>query len=227
VLVATIRAMKHHAAKAGGGGPAGLGAGLDNLGAHIANLTQFGVPVVVAVNRFSEDTDEEVQAVVDFCAERGVAASDCDIWARGGEGGLALAEQVLRVLGEGKADFRPLYELDTTLREKLETVARNVYGADGVNILPSAEKEAQRIVDNGLGNLPICIAKTQYSLSDDPTLQGRPSGFDITVREFRISAGAGFIVALTGDVMVMPGLSAKPAAEAMKVHPDGTIEGLF
>jgi len=227
VLVATIRAMKHHAAKAGGGGPAGLGAGLDNLGAHIDNLMQFGVPVVVAVNRFSEDTDEEVQAVVDFCSDRGVAASDCDIWARGGEGGLALAEQVLGVLDEGKADFRPLYDLDTTLREKLEAVARNVYGADGVNILPAAEKEAQRIVDNGLGNLPICIAKTQYSLSDDPTLQGRPNGFEITVREFRISAGAGFIVALTGDVMVMPGLSAKPAAEAMKVHPDGTIEGLF
>ncbi|MCL7928029.1 MAG: formate--tetrahydrofolate ligase [marine benthic group bacterium] len=227
VLVATIRAMKHHAEKAGGGGPAGLGAGLDNLGAHIDNLVQFGVPVVVAVNRFSSDTDEEVQAVVSFCEERGVRAADCDIWARGGEGGIELAEKVLGVLDEGEADFRPLYDLDTTLREKIESVARNVYGADGVNLLPSAEKEAQRIVDNGLGNLPVCIAKTQYSLSDDPTLQGRPSGFDITVREFRISAGAGFIVALTGDVMVMPGLSAKPAAEAMQVHPDGTIEGLF
>jgi len=131
------------------------------------------------------------------------------------------------VLEEGKAAFNPLYDTDSTLREKLEAIATQVYGADGVNIVPSAEKEAQRIVDNGLGNLPICIAKTQYSLSDDASLQGRPSGFDITVREFRISAGAGFIVALTGDVMVMPGLSAKPAAEAMCVHPDGTIEGLF
>jgi formate--tetrahydrofolate ligase len=138
-----------------------------------------------------------------------------------------LAEKVLGVLDEGEADFQPLYDLDTTLREKIETIARDVYGADGVNILPAAEKEAQRIVDNGLGNLPVCIAKTQYSLSDDPTLQGRPSNFDITVREFRISAGAGFIVALTGDVMVMPGLSARPAAEAMQVHSDGTIEGLF
>ena len=227
VLVATIRAMKHHALKAGGGGPAGLGAGLDNLGAHIDNLLQFGVPLVVAVNRFSDDTQEEVQAVIDFCRERGVRAADCDIWARGGEGGIALAEQVLAVLDEGKADFQPLYDTDETLREKLEAIATQVYGADGVNILPAAEKEAQRIADNGLGNLPVCIAKTQYSLSDDASLQGRPSGFDITVREFRISAGAGFIVALTGDVMVMPGLSAKPAAEAMCVHPDGTIEGLF
>jgi len=225
--VATIRAMKHHALKAGGGGPAGLGAGLDNLGAHIDNLLQFGVPLVVAVNRFSDDSQEEVQAVIDFCRERGVRAADCDIWARGGEGGIALAEEVLAVLDEGAADFQPLYDSDSTLREKLETIATQVYGADGVNILPSAEKEAQRIVDNGLGNLPVCIAKTQYSLSDDASLQGRPSGFDITVREFRISAGAGFIVALTGDVMVMPGLSAKPAAEAMCVHPDGTIEGLF
>ena len=227
VLVATIRALKHHALKAGGGGPAGLGAGLDNLGAHIDNLLQFGVPLVVAVNRFSDDSQQEVQAVIDFCRERGVPAADCDIWARGGEGGIALAEQVLAVLDEGKADFHPLYDTDSTLREKLETIATQVYGADGVNILPSAETEAQRIVDNGLGNLPVCIAKTQYSLSDDASLQGRPSGFDITVRELRISAGAGFIVALTGDVMVMPGLSAKPAAEAMRVHPDGTIEGLF
>ena len=227
VLVATIRAMKHHASKAGAGGPAGLGAGLDNLGAHIDNLLQFGVPVVVAVNRFSADTQEEVQAVIDYCRERGIAAADTDIWARGGEGGIELAEQVLGVLEEGKADFKPLYDTDSTLREKLETIATQVDGAEGVKILPSAEKEALRIVDNGLGNLPVCIAKTQYSLSDDASLQGRPSGFDITVREFRISAGAGFIVALTGDVMVMPGLSAKPAAEAMCVHPDGTIEGLF
>jgi formate--tetrahydrofolate ligase len=227
VLVATIRAMKHHALKAGGGGPAGLGAGLDNLGAHIDNLLQFGVPLVVAVNRFSDDTQEEVQAVIDFCSQRGVRAADCDIWARGGEGGIALAEQVLAVLDEETADFHPLYDTNATLREKLEAIATQVYGADGVNILPSAEKEAQRIVDNGLGDLPICIAKTQYSLSDDASLQGRPSGFDVTVREFRISAGAGFLVALTGNVMVMPGLSAKPAAEAMCVHPDGTIEGLF
>ncbi len=227
VIVATIRAMRHHAEKAGRGGAAGLGAGLDNLGAHIDNVSQFGVPPVVAVNRFTDDTEEEVEAVLAYCRDRGVAVADCDVWARGGEGGLALAEQVLAVLEEGKADFRPLYGADAPIPEKLEAIARRVYGADGVTILPSAEKELARIEENGLGDLPVCVAKTQYSLSDDPTKLGRPSGFDITVREFRISAGAGFVVALTGDVMVMPGLSAKPAAEAMRVHPDGTIEGLF
>ncbi|MDT8436995.1 MAG: formate--tetrahydrofolate ligase [Gemmatimonadota bacterium] len=227
VIVATIRAMRHHAEKAGGGGPAGLGAGLDNLQAHIDNVTQFGVPAVVALNRFTDDTEEEVAAVLEYCRERGVAVADCDVWAHGGEGGMALAEQVLATLDEGKADFQPLYDAETDMRGKLEAIATRVYGAEGVTIQPSAEKELQRIVDNGLGNLPVCIAKTQYSLSDDPGRQGRPSGFDITVREFRISAGAGFIVALTGDVMVMPGLSAKPAAESMRVHPDGTIEGLF
>jgi formate--tetrahydrofolate ligase len=227
VIVATIRAMRHHAEKAGGGGPAGLGAGLENLGAHIDNVSQFGVPPVVAVNRFTDDTEDEVEAVLAYCRDRGVAVADCDVWARGGEGGLALAEQVLATLEEENADFRPLYGLDASIPEKLDAIGRRVYGADGVSILPSAEKELKRIEENGLGGLPVCVAKTQYSLSDDPTKLGRPSGFDISVREFRISAGAGFIVALTGDVMVMPGLSAKPAAEAMRVHPDGTIEGLF
>jgi formate--tetrahydrofolate ligase len=227
VIVATIRAMRHHAEKAGRGGAAGLGAGLDNLAAHIDNVSQFGVPPVVAVNRFTDDTEEEVEAVIAFCRDRGVAVADCDVWGEGGEGGLTLAEQVLAVLEGGKADFRPLYALNASIPEKLDAIARHVYGAGGVTIVPSAEKELKRIEENGLGDLPVCVAKTQYSLSDDPTKLGRPSGFDITVREFRISAGAGFIVALTGDVMVMPGLSAKPAAEAMRVHPDGTIEGLF
>jgi formate--tetrahydrofolate ligase len=227
VIVATIRAMRHHAEKAGGGGPAGLGAGLENLGAHIDNVSQFGVPPVVAVNRFTDDTEDEVEAVLAYCRDRGVAVADCDVWARGGEGGLGLAEQVLATLEEENADFRPLYGLDASIPEKLDAIARGVYGAEGVSILPSAEKELKRIEENGLGGLPVCVAKTQYSLSDDATKLGRPSGFDISVREFRISAGAGFIVALTGDVMVMPGLSAKPAAEAMRVHPDGTIEGLF
>ena len=227
VIVATIRAMRHHAEKAGGGGPAGLGAGLENLGAHIDNVSQFGVPPEVAVNRFTDDTEDEVEAVLAYCRDRGVAVADCDVWARGGEGGLGLAEQVLATLEEENADFRPLYGLDASIPEKLDAIARGVYGAEGVSILPSAEKELKRIEENGLGGLPVCVAKTQYSLSDDATKLGRPSGFDISVREFRISAGAGFIVALTGDVMVMPGLSAKPAAEAMRVHPDGTIEGLF
>lgn len=140
---------------------------------------------------------------------------------------MELGERVLEILGQGEAAFEPLYPLNASVLEKLETIATRVYGADGVNLTPQAAKQAQQIVENGLGDLPVCIAKTQYSLSDDPSLLGRPSGFDITVREFRISAGAGFVVALTGEVMTMPGLSARPAAEAMRVHRDGRIEGLF
>ncbi|MFQ5530192.1 MAG: formate--tetrahydrofolate ligase, partial [Gemmatimonadota bacterium] len=229
VIVATIRAMKHHEATAGTGdsGPAGLGAGLENLRAHIENVSQFGVPPVVAVNQFSSDTEEEIGAVVALCEELGVRVAPCDIWARGGEGGVDLAEAVLDALDSGEADFKPLYELDTTIEEKLDTIVRNVYGGNGVTFTPPAKKMAQRLVDNGMADLPVCVAKTQYSLSDDPKRTGRPSGFEITVRELRVSAGAGFIVALTGDVMVMPGLPAKPAAEAMRVHGDGTIEGLF
>ncbi len=229
VIVATIRAMKHHEATAGSGdsGPAGLGAGLENLRAHIENVRQFGVPPVVAVNQFSADTGEEIAAVVALCEEMGVRVAPCDIWARGGEGGLGLAETVLAALDSDEADFRPLYELDTTIEHKLDTIVRNVYGANGVVFTPAANKMAQRIVENGLGELPVCIAKTQYSLTDDPKRTGRPVDFEITVRELRVSAGAGFIVAFTGDVMIMPGLPAKPAAEMMKVHADGTIEGLF
>ena len=222
VVVATLRAMKHHVQKTGE-----LDAGFKNLMAHVENVRQFGVPVVVAINRFADDTDEEVQAVASMCEAAGVRYADCDIWAKGGEGGIELAEEVLGVLDEGEAKFEPLYPTDMSLREKLETIASRVYGADNLNMTPAAAKQAQQIVDNGLADMPVCVAKTQYSLSDDPTLQGRPSGFDITVREFRISGGAGFIVALTGDVMTMPGLSAKPAAEGMKVHADGRIEGLF
>ena len=222
VVVATLRAMKHHVEVTGD-----LAAGFDNLMAHVENVRQYGVPVVVAINRFADDTDEEVAAVASMCKAAGVNSADCDIWARGGEGGIELAEEVLAALDSGEADFEPLYATDLSLREKLETIASKVYGADGVNMTGPAAKQAQQIVDNGLGDLPVCVAKTQYSLSDDPTLLGRPSGFEITVREFRISAGAGFIVALTGDVMTMPGLAARPAAEGMRIHEDGRIEGLF
>jgi len=229
VIVATMRALKHHEATAGTGssGPAGLGAGLENLRAHIENVSQFGVPPVVAVNQFSSDTEEEIGAVVALCEDMGVRVAPCDIWARGGEGGIGLAETVLDALDSGEASFRPLYALNTTIEEKLDTIVRKVYGGNGVAFTASAKKMAQRLVENGMGELPVCIAKTQYSLSDDPRRTGRPSDFEVTVREIRVSAGAGFIVALTGDVMVMPGLPAKPAAEMMKVHADGTIEGLF
>jgi formate--tetrahydrofolate ligase len=231
VIVATMRAIRHH----GSGGArdvrksetVDLTAGLENLKVHVENVRQFGVPVVVAMNRFTDDLVEEVQAVKDMCTSAGVAYAECDVWARGGEGGMELAAEVVKVLDAGEAEFQPLYPLESGLAEKLETIARRVYGADGVLLTPAAQKQARQIADNDLEGLPVCIAKTQYSLSDDPSLLGRPTGFDITVREFRISAGAGFVVALAGDVMVMPGLSAKPAAEAMRVHPNGTIEGLF
>ena len=222
VVIATLRAMKHHVSVTGD-----VNAGFQNLMAHVENVRQFGVPVVVAINRFADDTDEEVELVASMCKAAGVRYADCDIWARGGEGGVELAEEVLTVLDEGEADFQPLYSTELSLREKLETVVSKVYGADGLSMTPAAAKQAQQIVENGLDDLPVCVAKTQYSLSDDPTLLGRPRGFDITVREFRISAGAGFVVALTGDVMTMPGLAARPAAEGMRIHPDGRIEGLF
>jgi len=228
VVVATIRAMKHHEEKVGNGsGPAGLGAGLDNLRGHVENVRQFGVSPIVAVNRFADDTEEEVEAVVSACRDWGVRVAPCDIWAHGGDGGIELAEAVLAALDAGEADYRPVYDLDTTIEEKLDAITRNVYGGDGVVMTAAARKMADQLVENGLGDLPVCVAKTQYSFSDDPAKAGRPSGFEITVRELRVSAGAGFIVALTGDVMTMPGLPAKPAAEAMRVHADGTIEGLF
>jgi len=229
VIVATIRAMKHHEQKAGTGssGPAGLGAGLDNLRGHIENVRQFGVAPIVAVNRFSDDTQEEIDAVVAACEEWGARVAPCDIWARGGEGGIELAEAVLGALDEGAAVYRPAYELDTTIEEKLEAITRKVYGGNGVVMTAAARKMADQLVENGLGELPVCVAKTQYSFSDDASKAGRATDFEITVRELRVSAGAGFIVALTGDVMTMPGLPATPAAEAMRVHEDGTIEGLF
>jgi formate--tetrahydrofolate ligase len=228
VVVATIRAMKHHEDEVGdGSGPAGLGAGLDNLRGHVENVRQFGVSPIVAVNRFADDTQEEVDAVVSACRDWGVRVAPCDIWAHGGDGGIELAEAVLAALDAGEADYRPIYDLDTTIEEKLDAITRNVYGGDGVVMTAAARKMADQLVENGLGDLPVCVAKTQYSFSDDSAKAGRPSGFEITVRELRVSAGAGFIVALTGDVMTMPGLPAKPAAEAMRVHADGTIEGLF
>ena len=228
VIVATIRAMKHHEQKAGAGvGPAGLGAGLDNLRGHVENVRQFGVVPIVAINRFSDDTAEEIEAVAAACEEWGVRVAPCDIWARGGEGGIELAEAVLAALDDGGAEYRPAYELDTTIEEKLDTITRKVYGGSGVVMTAAARKMAVQLVENGLGELPVCVAKTQYSFSDDASKAGRATDFEITVRELRVSAGAGFIVALTGDVMTMPGLPATPAAEAMRVHEDGTIEGLF
>ena len=231
VIVATVRALKMH-----GGVPKtelttpnveAVKKGLVNLEKHIENVKKFGVPVVVAINIFAQDTEEELEAVRVHCAKHGVNVALSDVFARGGEGGVELAKEVIALADSGKSDFKPLYELDMPLKAKIETIAKEIYGADGVNYTKEADKALKEFEDLGYGNLPICMAKTQYSFSDDPALLGRPSGFKITIRNCRISAGAGFIVVLTGDVMTMPGLPKVPAAEKIDVSDDGVISGLF
>ena len=231
VIVATVRALKMH-----GGVPKtelttpnveAVKKGLVNLEKHIENVKKFGVPVVVAINIFAQDTEEELEAVRVHCAKHGVNVALSDVFARGGEGGVELAKEVIALADSGKSDFKPLYELDMPLKAKIETIAKEIYGADGVNYTKEADKALKEFEDLGYGNLPVCMAKTQYSFSDDPALLGRPSGFKITIRNCRISAGAGFIVVLTGDVMTMPGLPKVPAAEKIDVSDDGVISGLF
>ncbi|HUG40683.1 MAG TPA: formate--tetrahydrofolate ligase [Longimicrobiales bacterium] len=231
VVVATIRALKMH-----GGVPkkeldrenvAALEKGLENLEGHVENIRKFGVPPIVGLNRFASDTDAEVEAVLEACRGWGVPAAEADPWGRGGEGVLELADAVVALANEGLADFTPLYPLELPLAEKIETIAQQIYGADGVDYLPAAKKQLAQLEAIGLGGVPICMAKTQYSFSDDPGKLGRPRGFRITVREVTPSAGAGFVVVKTGDIMTMPGLAEHPAAEAMKVEEDGTILGLF
>ena len=231
IVVATIRALKMHGGvkKDALGKPdvAALTRGMANLEAHVRNVQKYRVPVVVAVNRFLADTPEEIDTVLKACAGWGVRAAMSDVWATGGEGGEAVAKELLRVLDEGGADFKPIYDETLPIADKIEIIAREIYGADGVDFLPAAKKAMTQCEEMGLGQTPVCIAKTQYSLSDDPTRLGRPSGFRITIRDVHPSAGAGFVVALAGDIMTMPGLSKTPAAEAIRVHSDGTIEGLF
>ena len=231
VIVATVRALKMH-----GGVPKpelttpnveAVKKGLVNLEKHIENVKKFGVPVVVAINIFAQDTEEELEAVREHCAKHGVNVALSDVFARGGEGGIELAKEVIALADSGKSDFKPLYDLDLPLKAKIEKIAKEIYGADGVNYTKEANKALKEFEDLGYGNLPICMAKTQYSFSDDPALLGRPSGFTITIRNCRISAGAGFIVVLTGDVMTMPGLPKVPAAEKIDVSDDGIISGLF
>ena len=200
--------------------------GLANLERHAAHVASHNIPFVVAVNHFSRDTDAETQAVVKFCESHGWRVALCDVWGRGGEGGRALGEQVIASLNT-PADFKTTYTADMGLREKLEAVARNVYRADGVTLSPLAESQLKWLNEHGMSDLRVCIAKTQYSFSDNPLLGGTPTGFEIHVRELRPSAGAGFVVALAGDIMVMPGLPAAPAAEAIDVDADGRITGLF
>lgn len=231
VLVATVRALKYN------GGVAkpdlnqpnvdALAKGIVNLDAHIENIRKFGLPVVVAINAFPTDTAEEMAFIEQHCKEMGVRVALSEVFAKGGEGGKALAQQVLDVLAEGQSDYHPIYELDQPLTDKIRTIATTIYGAKDVNILPAAAKELANIEAMGYGSLPICMAKTQYSLSDDASLLGRPTDFTITVRTARLSAGAGFVVCETGAIMTMPGLPKKPAAENIDVEETGKITGLF
>lgn len=231
VLVATVRALKYN-----GGVPKNelsaenmdaLHKGIVNLEKHIENLHKFGVPIVVTLNSFVTDTEAEISYIRKFCEERNCEFALSEVWEKGGEGGITLAEKVLDTLENKESDFHVLYENELSLKEKIETVAREIYGADGVNYTSAASKQLKKLEELGFGKLPVCMAKTQYSLSDDPTLLGRPEGFSISVREAYVSAGAGFVVVLTGAVMTMPGLPKAPAAFNIDVNEEGVITGLF
>jgi len=230
VIIATVRALKMH----GGADKKALGTpnakqvelGFANLRQHVENVRKFGVPPVVALNRFSSDSDEELKVVLDGAAALGVPVALSDVWASGGEGGLALADAVLSTLA-GKSGYHPLYDVNRPIREKIETIAREIYRADGATFSGAALKSIEQLDAMGLGNTPVCMAKTQYSFTDDATRLNVPTGFRITVRDVYPSAGAGFVVALAGDIMTMPGLSKSPAAERIRMLEDGKIEGLF
>lgn len=231
VLVATVRALKMH-----GGVPktelkapnvTAVKAGLPNLGKHIENIFKFGLPVVVAINVFEQDTEEELKAVYDYCADLGVNVAISDVFAKGGAGGVALAEEVVKLAESGMARFKPLYPLEMPLQEKVTTIVKEIYGGDKVEFAPKAAQALAQYEAEGFGDLPVCMAKTQNSLSDDPALLGAPSGFTVHVKNAKISAGAGFIVIYTGDIMTMPGLPKKPAAENIDVTDEGLISGLF
>jgi len=231
MIVATVRALKYH-----GGVPVpelgrenveALVRGLDNLEAHVECIQQFKVPALIGLNRYPTDTEAEYKAVMDRCASLGVAAYVADIFAQGGEGGEDLARGLLKLLDSERSSFEPLYPLDASIKSKLETIATRVYGADGVEYPKKVDRQIAQAEALGYGRLPVCVAKTQRSLSDDPTLLNRPRGFTVTINDVRISAGAGFLVAQAGDITTMPGLPRKPNAEGVDVTPNGTITGLF
>ena len=232
VIVATVRALKHH------GGDKDLKSenietltkGLVNLEKHIESMQKYNLPVVVAINKFITDTDAEIQAIKDFCAKMDVEVANCEIWEKGGEGGKELVEKVMNAIEKNeKSDkkYTPLYDLNLSIQEKIEKIAKEIYGADGVNFAPKALNNIKKYVENGYDKLPICISKTQKSLSDNPNLLGRPTGFTITINEVRLSAGAGFLVAMAGEIIDMPGLPRKPAAELIDIDENGVISGLF
>lgn len=231
VVVATIRALKNH----GGVDKTeldienlqALEAGFENLEKMVENVEKFGVPSIVAINKFPTDTDKEVQMVIDKCEKIGVKVVLSDVWAKGGEGAIELANEVIDIIENNESNFKPIYDIEDTIENKINIIAKEIYGADGVEFSKDALKQIKEIEGIGMDKLPICMAKTQYSLSDNPKLKGRPKGFTITVNELRLSAGAGFIVALTGNIMIMPGLPKKPAAVSMDILENGEIVGLF
>jgi len=231
VLVATLRALKYHGGKPlkelNEADPEAVRRGLPNLEKHLENAKNFGVPAVVAINQFTFDAEEEIQVVKDACSRLGVKAVLANVWGEGGKGAEELAQAVSDAVDACTGSFVPTYKLEDSVESKMEQIARKIYGADGIEVLASAQKDLKRIKDLGLEGLPICMAKTQKSLSDDPKLIGRPTGFTLTIREIEIAAGAGFLVPITGEMMRMPGLPAEPAAERIDIDRDGNISGLF
>jgi len=221
VIVATVRALEHH-------GKGDLKAGLENLDKHIDNIkNKYKLPLVVAINKFVSDTDEQIDMIEKFCNERGVEVSLCEVWAKGGEGGIDLAEKVLKAIDNNKVEFDYFYDENLTIKEKIEKICKEIYGADGVVFAPATKKVFDTIAAEGLEKLPVCMSKTQKSISDNPALLGKPSGFKVTINDLRLAVGAGFVIAMAGDIIDMPGLPKKPSAEVIDIDENGVISGLF
>ena len=221
VIVATVRALEHH-------GKGDLKAGLENLDKHIDNIkNKYKLPLVVAINKFVTDTDEQIDMIEKFCNERGAEVSLCEVWAKGGEGGIDLAEKVLKAIDNNKVEFDYFYDENLTIKEKIEKICKEIYGADGVIFAPATKKVFDTIAAEGLENLPVCMSKTQKSISDNPALLGKPSGFKVTINDLRLAVGAGFVIAMAGDIIDMPGLPKKPSAEVIDIDENGVISGLF
>ena len=221
VIVATVRALEHH-------GKGDLKAGLENLDKHIDNIkNKYKLPLVVAINKFVTDTDEQIDMIEKFCNERGVEVSLCEVWAKGGEGGVDLAEKVLKAIDNNKVEFDYFYDENLTIKEKIEKICKEIYGADGVIFAPATKKVFDTIAAEGLEKLPVCMSKTQKSISDNPALLGKPSGFKVTINDLRLAVGAGFVIAMAGDIIDMPGLPKKPSAEVIDIDENGVISGLF
>jgi len=221
VIVATVRALEHH-------GKGDLKAGLENLDKHIDNIkNKYKLPLVVAINKFVTDTDEQIDMIEKFCNERGAEVSLCEVWAKGGEGGIDLAEKVLKAIDNNKVEFDYFYDINLTIKEKIEKICKEIYGADGVVFAPATKKVFDIIAAEGLEKLPVCMSKTQKSISDNPALLGKPSGFKVTINDLRLAVGAGFVIAMAGDIIDMPGLPKKPSAEVIDIDENGVISGLF